>query len=80
MKSLQYSPIESKSGCSKKVDIESADKFFHYIHEVLPFWKMSHNIDTINKQYQEIISFLDNEIYCKDFVHFYDKNGNIMEE
>ena len=35
--SLQYSSIESKSGCSRKVDIESADKFFHYTHEVLPF-------------------------------------------
>ena len=69
-------PHNSKEGCTREVDEEDAARFYHYMKEVIPFWKeYSHN--QVNKSYKEIDNFLQEKIYIAPFGRKLDSCGKV---
>lgn len=66
----------SKEGCTRKVNEDTSAQFYHYIKEVIPFWKM-YDIEYIKKSYQEIINFLYQEIYNAPIGQRLDPSGKV---
>ena len=69
-------PFESKEGCTRKVSEDIAAKFYHYIEEILPFWKLQSE-KYVRDSYQEIISFLYNSIYSAPIGQRLDPQGKV---
>lgn len=74
---LGYISVDSKKGCSREVDDLTTSKFFHYMYEIVPLWKISSK-NLIDEQYIEIINFLNKEIYNKPVANIYDNCGKIL--
>lgn len=78
----KYSPIggylsqNSKKGCVREVDEDTAAHFFYYFFEDLPFWKNQSERYVINRS-NEILNFLVNNIYNAPCANLLDKNGQI---
>lgn len=53
----------SLEGCTRYVPELDADKFHHYMIEVVPFLHMNKEKDATSRTYSEIIDFLYNRIY-----------------
>lgn len=66
--------FDSKEGCTRQVDEATAAQYFHYIEEVIPFWK-NYNSDYVTKSYKEIMDFLYNKIYSAPVGRKLDYNG-----
>lgn len=74
-------PIETlmwtaEEGCSREVPDEIADKYYHYMEEVRPFWKTK-NKEAVNREYLEIINFLYDYVYCAPIKNKIDKDGKV---
>lgn len=77
-KYCECSSLDSKVGCTRKVAEIDAEKYYHYMKEVIPFWTINSNQSLIQEQYNEIISFLEKNIYRQDFLNIYNNKGKIL--
>ena len=75
---LGYVYEDSKKGCSRIVDEEDAEKYYHYTQELIPFWIIKKNEKLINDEYKEIMDFLESKIYTADFTNIYKHNGKVL--
>ena len=73
---LNKTPIRGKEGCTKKVSEETAAKFYHYMEEVVPFWKLYEG-ERVKESYQEVIDFLYKEIYAAPIGQRLDLDGKV---
>ena len=67
----RYVSSQSKEGCIKEVSEEENSRFYHYVYEVIPFWKTS-NLNN----YKEVIDFL-YQIYSKPTTQRLDPEGKV---
>lgn len=72
----KYVKNDSKEGCTRKVPEQDAAKFYHYIEEVIPFWKM-YPADHIAKSYNQIIEFFYDYIYTAPITQRLDPRGKV---
>jgi len=77
-KYLGYINDSSKQGCSRDILIDDFEKYYHYINEVRPFWKIMKNQDLVNEQYSEIIQFLEKNIFDKPIKNFYNNKSKVI--
>lgn len=70
--------IWGKEGCTRKVSEQTAAQFYHYMEEVIPFWKLQ-NKDYVQKSYNEIIDFLYNKIYKAPIGQRLDPSGKVRK-
>lgn len=76
----KYSPIggylsqNSRKGCVREVDEETAAHFFHFFEEDIPFWK-NQSEKYVTEQYNIIIDFLYNNIYNARCIYWLKHNG-----
>ena len=73
---LNHTIIRGKEGCTKKVSEETAAKFYHYMKEVIPFWKL-HDDNYVRESYKEIINFLYSEVYSAPIGQRLDPEGKV---
>ena len=69
-------PFESKEGCTRKVSEEVAAQFQHYMEEIIPFWP-EYDQQYVQQSYQEIINFLEKEIYSAPIGQRLDPEGKV---
>lgn len=73
---LRNTIIRGKEGCTKKVSEEIAAQFYHYMEEVIPFWKLQTEKYT-RESYKEIIDFLYTKIYAAPIGQRLDPDGKV---
>lgn len=73
---LKNTIIRGKEGCTKKVSEEVAAQFYHYMEEVIPFWKLQTEKYT-RESYKEIMNFLYTKIYVAPIGQRLDPAGKI---
>ena len=73
-KKLGYITDIYSQGCSREISFEDFSKYEHFINEVIPFWPVTDE-HLINEQYKEIIKFLNESVFNKKIINFFDKKG-----
>lgn len=73
-----YIPCDSKEGCTRQVPDETADQFYHYIEEVMPFVHLYKNRKQSFQKLSEIEGFLEQNIYSAPLGKRLDAKGKAI--
>ena len=68
--------IKGKEGCTKKVSEDTAIRFYHYMEEVIPFWKIQSK-NFVEESYKEIMQFLYEKVYAAPVGQRLDPEGKV---
>ena len=74
-----YIPEDSLRGCTRKVSEKTAEKFYHYTQEIIPFIHMNKSLDTSCRTHNEILNFMDT-IYSSPLGRRLGKSGKALTD